>query len=52
MLCPVRAAAEEHEVVRRKDVYRRKKGRPGAGTRIRALGSPGRASLTCGDRQA
>lgn len=36
MLCLVRPAAEEYEVVRRKDSYRRTKNRPSPGVGTRA----------------
>ena len=52
MLCLVRPAAEEHEIVRRKDSYRRMKNRPGAGLRTSALDLQVLAFSVGGDRRA
>ena len=40
MSCLVRPAAEEHEIVRRKDSYRRMNNRPETGMRTSALDLP------------
>ena len=52
MLCLVRPAAEEHEVVRRMGTYRRRNDRPGTGSGMRAPDQSRRASLAHEGRSA
>ena len=52
MLCLVHPAAEEYEVVRRKDSYRRTKDRPGTGMGTRAPDLSSRPSLPGDGRKA
>ena len=49
MLCLVRPAAEEHEIVRRMDSHRRRKDRAGTGVRTSAPDFSSRSPLAPGD---